>query len=94
MNDWLILSLVNDAWVTHIDIAKKSREAYRKDTYPYNGVYHFSADNAVGDNAPTFTRRIILFHETFAPLVPDKKLKATWKKEGKEVRSEEVTGTI
>ena len=33
-------------------------------------------------------------HETFVPLVPDKKLKATWKKEGEEVRSEKVTGAV
>ena len=93
-----------DTWVDHIRKAKQSRAAYRKDrdTYPEDGVFYFSADmqkvimlpRLPGNKTSVFTRRIILFHETFAPLVPEKKIKAQWKKEGKAIRKEEVIGTV
>ena len=69
-----------DNWVTHIHKAGKSRSVYRKDreTNPEDDVFHFSADmqkvimrpRLPGNKTSMFTRRIILFHETFAPLVP------------------------
>ena len=93
-----------DNWVTHIHKAGQSRNAYRKDceTYPEDGVFYFSADmqkvvmlpRLPGNKTSVFTQRIILFHETFALLVPEKKLKVQWRKEGKTILKEEIIGAV
>ena len=83
-----------DDWKAHIEKAKESREAYRRDadTYPADGEYCFSADmqkvmmlpRLPGNKTAVFTRRIVMYHETFAPLMPSKKVKTQWIKDKKD----------
>ena len=93
-----------DDWVEHIKLASASRAAYRKDrdTYPNDGEFYFSADmqkvimlpRLPGNKTALFTRRIIAFHETFAPLVADAKTRAKWKDEGKVLPPKKPIGII
>ena len=67
------------SWRQHIESARLSREKYRQDTEDNNyGNHeaHFSVDmqkvimlpRLPGNKTAIFTRRLVLFHETFAPL--------------------------
>ena len=79
------LCKVCDVWLQHIERATKSREEYRKDanTFPKDGVYYISADmekvnmlpRLPGIKTAVFTRRIAMYHETFAPLIPSKEIR-------------------
>ena len=93
-----------DAWILHILRANKSREAYRKDadTYPSDNVFYVSADKQKvimlprlpGLKTAVFTRRIILYHETYAPLIPSKETKKKWKEEKRPRRQIKPLGII
>ena len=93
-----------DDWVEHITRARESREAYQRDrdTFPAEDEFFFSADmqkvimlpRLPGNKQCVFTRRIIAFHETFAPLVPDKKIRAAWKEEGKTLPPTKPIGMV
>ena len=82
-----------DSWVRHFENAKLSRTAYRNDAdrYPEPGKLFLSGDmqkvvllpRLPGMKKCIFTRRIIAFNETFAPLKPSKEVKKTWQKEKK-----------
>ena len=93
-----------DAWILHILRANKSREAYRKDadTYPSDNVFYVSADmqkvimlpRLPGLKTAVFTWRIILYHETYAPLISWKETKKKWKEEKRPRRQIKPLGII
>ena len=93
-----------DAWILHILRANKSREAYRKDadTYPTDNVFYVSADMQKvimlprwpGLKTAVFTWHIILYHETYAPLIPSKETKKKWKEEKRPRRQIKPLGII
>ena len=90
---------VCDDWLVHIQLANESRDAYRKDadTYhdPKNGAFYMSADMMLpGVKTAVFTRRIIAYHETFAPLVPTKEVRKQWKNEGKKIKPVKPIGIV
>ena len=82
---------VCDDWLAHIQRANESRNAYRTDadTFhdPEDGIFYMSADmqkvimlpRLPGVKTAVFTRRIIAYHETFAPLQPTKETIKQWK---------------
>ena len=93
-----------DAWTQHINKSYESRNAYRKDadTYPEPEKYCVSADlqkvimlpRLPGVKKCVFTRRIIAFNETFAPLVATDEVKKKWRAEKKKVPSIKPMGMI
>ena len=82
-----------DNWIEHIEKATESRKAYRADAdkYPVPNEHFVSADmqkvimlpRMPGCKTAQFTRRITMYHETFAPLVPTDEVKLQWKAEGR-----------
>ena len=95
---------VCDNWLLHIKNAEKSRSAYRTDadTYPDENVFHVSADmqkvimlpSLPGVKTAVFTRRITMYHETFAPLMPSKEVKKQWIEDKKKIRKLKPLGMI
>ena len=93
-----------DVWLEHIKSAKLTRKEYRRnaDTYPEKGVYCMSADmekvimlpRLPGVKTAVFTRRIVMYHETFAPLVPSKEVRQNWREDGKVPEKLKVLGMI
>ena len=91
-------------WVLYIKRAKTSRGEYRKDAdiYPPEKIYFVSADmqkiimlpHLPGVKTAVFTRRITMYHETFAPLIPSKEVKKQWKKDKKRLRKLKPVGMI
>ena len=94
---------VCDDWLGHMEKATESRKEYRKDadTFPGDGVFYVFTDmekvnmlpRLPGIKTAIFTRRIIMYHETFAPLVPSKETKKQWK-ERKLMRNVKPLGMI
>ena len=93
-----------DTWAEHIKKSNESRKSYRKDadTYPEPDKYYVSADlqkvimlpRLPGVKKCVFTRRIIAFHETFAPLVASDEVKKQWQSEKKKVPRIKPMGMI
>ena len=93
-----------DNWVVHIERANKSREEYRNDadSFPEDDVFYVSADmqkvimlpRLPGMKTSLFTRRMILYHETYAPLVHSKETRKKWATEKKQIRRIKPTGII
>ena len=93
-----------DDWLDHIERAKLSREGYRKnaDVWPEEGVRYISADmekvnmfpRLPGVKTAVFTRHIVMYHETFAALVPSKEARKHWKETGKVPEKLKVLGMI
>ena len=81
---------VCEDWILHIKRAKTSRGEYRKDAdaYPPEKIYFVSAGmqkiimlpHLPGVKTAVFTRRMTMYHETFAPLIPSKEVKKTMEK--------------
>ena len=93
-----------DEWVKHIQAAAEGRKEYRKDadTIPEEGVFIVSADmqkfimlpRLPGNKTAVFTRRIVMYHETFAPLQPQKEVKKKWRENNVSLRDIRPLGMI
>ena len=73
----------SDNWIVCIERANKSREEYRNDadSFPEDDVFYISADmlpRLPGMKTALFTRRMILYHENYAPLVHSKESRKKW----------------
>ena len=78
-----------DDLVRHMKRVKVSRTQYRKDadSDPERNSFYLSGDmqkvimlpRLPGVKTVVFTRRITLYHETFAPLVPSKEKRKEWR---------------
>ena len=93
-----------DEWVIHMNKAIRSRKEYRNDAdmYPVEHSQFLSADmqkvqmlpRLPGVKTAVFTRRITVYHETFAPLIPAKEIKQQWKAEKKKFKAQKPIGLI
>ena len=93
-----------DSWKLHIKRDKEARTQYQndRDTFPEKDHFFLSADmqkvimlpRLPGQKIAVFTRRIVMFHETFAPLVPDEKIRKEWANEKKKFTKIKPHGMI
>ena len=109
LNDILVKITSNDCQqcddlVRHMNRVKVSRTQYRKDadSDPECNSFYLSGDmqkvimlpRLPGVKTVVFTRRITLYHETFAPLVPSKEKRKEWREAKKPFKLLKPLGMI